>query len=488
MNKRQVESIRRTSLSKGIYLALASMMAMPLLSGTAHAACTTAGVTITCATGSNTNNVASSTDAVTMTVQTGAVLSVPPLLGGSALTLSGNGINLDNSGTIDPALNGGLSLAASGAVLGNNTVGGNTINVHNLAGGNINGLVNALSLLSIGGQSLTVQNATGGVTNITNDGTFGMQILGLNGFTTADAPTILTYGGGQTNFTNSAGKSITGRIGFGASNTPGAGNTFINAGTINGSLYMGDTPTGNTFTAVSGSSVVNNGISLNAVILTLNISLAGAGIVDGGLGANNLLVLQNSATGTGAGTGGAVSTINAANYLHFQHLVVNSGTWNLQGAAVTNDATINDGLVNFDNAGVFGSQPMTARGGAIAASTPGLSLANAINLTSGRLELAGTNAFGLGGVISGAGGLTVTDTAVITLGGANLFTGGVNLNAGGLLLGNAGALGTGALTVGGNATLDTTAAFNLANGVVVNGGATLNLLGNQAVTLNGALS
>ena len=59
---------------------------------------------------------------------------------------------------------------------------------------------------------------------------------------------------------------------------------------------------------------------------------------------------------------------------------------------------------------------------------------------------------------------------------------------GGLLLGNAAALGSGALSVGGNVTLDgTTGALALANAVNLGSGASLNLLGNQAVTFNGVI-
>jgi autotransporter-associated beta strand protein len=60
------------------------------------------------------------------------------------------------------------------------------------------------------------------------------------------------------------------------------------------------------------------------------------------------------------------------------------------------------------------------------------------------------------GVIGGTGGLVKQGTGVQTLTGANTFSGGVNLAAGGLVLGNAGALGSGALTVSGNGSLDAT--------------------------------
>ena len=320
---------------------LALALTATLASGSAFAACTTAGAVITCDGATDQNNLSSTANGVTLNIATGAVLSVPPVLGGTAVTLSGNGITVNNQGTIDPTINGGLSLAAAGMVLGNNTAGGNTINVNNQAGGSIKGLVNIGSILGYGGQALVTQNAAGGVTNITNDGTVDMSILGAGLFTTADAAAIVSYGGAQTNLTNSG--SITGRIGLGGST---AGNHVINAGSITGSVHLGNsTTTGNTFTAVSGSSV-NRGVlatGIAGVLGTVGVNLAAAGIVDGGTGASDRLLLQNSASGPGAGTGGTVTNLVWGNYTGFENLTVNSGTWNLQGAWTGTSATINDG-------------------------------------------------------------------------------------------------------------------------------------------------
>jgi fibronectin-binding autotransporter adhesin len=346
-SRADLERARFGWLARIILLAQAFVLLFPLLISPAAAACSTSGTTITCASGSNTNNVSNSVNDVTANVQSGAVLSVPPLLGGSSLTLNGNGITLNNQGSIDPTINGGLSLAASGAVIGNSAA--NTININNETGGVINGLVNTSSLYGFGGQALVVQNGSGAVTTIQNAGSIGMSIFGAGANTTADAPAIVAYGGGQVKFTNTG--TITGRIGFEAPGAAGVGNTFLNAGTINGSVYLGNSAAGNTFTAVSGSSVNNAGVATagTMTIGAATVNFAAAGIVDAGTGANNTLVLQNSATGPGSGTGGTVTTINASNYLDFQKLVVNSGTWNLQGNVVSGSAALNDGLVVHHN-------------------------------------------------------------------------------------------------------------------------------------------
>jgi len=477
-----------TRLAASLLVAFAPPIALLGASRDALANCALTDSTYTCASGSNTNSFAQSTNNVIFNVESGAVLSVPPIVGGAALTLNGNGITLNNAGSIDPVVNGGLSLPASGAVLGNST--GNAITVNNEAGGRLNGLVNISSLMGYGGQALAVQNGGGasGITAIGNDGSIGMSIFGLGTFTTADAPAVVSYGGAQTQFTNTG--SITGRIAFTAPSTSGQHNTFLNAGTINGSVYLGDTPGGNTFTAVSGAQVNTAGVA-TAGTMTIGpatVKFAAAGFVDAGTGSGNQLVLQNSASGTGSGTTGPVTTISSADYLDFQNLVVNSGTWTLQGNLVSGNATINDGLVGFNSAGVFGSGTLTTNGGGIESSVAGLTLANPIALNGASFALEGSNPFTLSGSITGTGALNISATAPVTLTDANSFSGGITLWSGGLVLGDASAMGSGTLNVAGAATFDTTGAFALANPLQLDAGASLSLLGSNPLTLIAGVS
>ena len=73
-------------------------------------------------------------------------------------------------------------------------------------------------------------------------------------------------------------------------------------------------------------------------------------------------------------------------------------------------------------------------------------------------------------MLSGTGGLTVNNTGIVTLGGANLFSGGVNLNAGGLV--QCRCTGQRQPDRGWQRlALDTTAGFTLGNNLVINGGA-----------------
>src|SRR5262249_34840910 len=92
------------------------------------------------------------------------------------------------------------------------------------------------------------------------------------------------------------------------------------------------------------------------------------------------------------------------------------------------------------------------------------------------------------GNLSGTGGLIKNGNRIQELGGRNTFSGGVMLNAGGLKLGDDNALGSGQLTVGGNAMLDTSAALNVANDIALDANTNLNLLGSNSLTLGGSIS
>jgi autotransporter-associated beta strand protein len=428
---------------------MAMIFATPWLGGKAHAACTpanpTAGTTVTCTGAANilAPSYAATANNLTVNVQSGGSAGVLLGIGGTAMTLTGNNVTLNNAGTIDPSLLGLLSLLSSGTFIGNSAA--STLTVNNQATGVMNGTSGLLgvSINGLTGMALATQNGTGGVTSINNAGTIGGNALLGVSLIPSDIPVVAAYGGAQVNFVNTG--TITGRVGFQASQTPGTGNTFANGGTINGGVSMGAGST-NRFTAVSGSSVnLAGGIGLDLNVLGLvgvTLGFAPTGVVDGGAGGNNTLVLQNvlPSSGTGSGTGGAVTSLSSGTYINFQHLLVNSGTWNLQGPLVSGDATLNGGLVNFNHGSVFGTSAVNANGGAIAASIGGLTLANNITLGAGGLTTAGTNNFTLSGVFSGSGGLTQSGTGTTTLTGAHTYTGPTTISSGTLALGSTGAL------------------------------------------------
>ncbi|MEK1942951.1 MAG: autotransporter-associated beta strand repeat-containing protein, partial [Pseudomonas sp.] len=471
---------RKLRMAHARRFGLALLLPGILLSPQANAACgLVTGSTVTCSTAATLLPFASSQAGLTANVTSGGQVSALLGLAGTALTLSGNNAILNNAGVINPSLLG-LSVLNNGVVMGNSNA--STVTVNNLAGGVINGTTGiSVDLLNLSGTALKIHNGAGGVTNINNAGTIGSNILASVSVLQADTPQVAVYGGSQVNMVNTG--TVNGRVGFQASS---AGNTFVNAGTINGSVNLGAGST-NTFTAVTGGVVSDGGSSnLNVLnVVSLGLGFSAPGVIDGGAGGNNTLVLQNAVGGSGSGTSGSGS-IDAAQYINFGKLQVNSGTWNLTGAVVSGSTVLNGGLSTFNNASAFGSGVLTGNGGAIQAGSSGLTLANAVTLGASGLTTQGTVDFGLSGVVNGSGALIKNGSNTLTLSGSNNFTGGTTLSTGGLLLGSDLALGTGALAVTGASSLTGTAARTLANSVSL--GNTLTLSGNNNLTLNGAIS
>ncbi|WP_196492155.1 hypothetical protein, partial [Pseudomonas fluorescens] len=115
---------RISALSLAIRLGVAGLV-MGLASPDVFAACSpaspAAGATVTC-TGVPSlplflNTFSSAVNNLTVNVNAGAQLNAT--LGGKALTLTGNSATLNNSGTIDPALLGLVSVLSGGVVIGN---------------------------------------------------------------------------------------------------------------------------------------------------------------------------------------------------------------------------------------------------------------------------------------------------------------------------------------------------------------------------------
>lgn len=467
-------------------LALAALLLSTGFSSSAFATCSTAGSTVTC-TGVPVlplflNQYSSATNGLTVNVNPGAQMNA--ILGGHVMDLTGVNISLNNTGTLDPALFGFVSILSGGAFIGTGAT--SAVSVLNNASGIMRGtgMLLGLNLTSIDGLAIGVNNAASGITSITNNGTITSTGLSTGGITLADTPVIGVYGGSQVNMTNSSTGVINGRIAF---ETSAAGNTFANAGRITGGVSMGAWST-NTFTALTGSSVqvgdgVHTSVGLGGLV-NINLTFAPTGTVDGGVGGTNSLILQNQ-VGVGGGTTGD-GTASSATYVNFNNLIVNSGTWTLQGPLVSGATTLNGGVAQFNNNATFGSGVITSNGGILQASNAGLNISNLISLGAGGVTVQGTNATTLSGVISGSGGLTKVGTSQLNLSAANTYLGNTTLSGGTVQISNNQAFSTGTLNVTSATTLSAPGTINLAN--AINLGGTLTASGTGALTLGGLIS
>ncbi|MGS1010052.1 autotransporter-associated beta strand repeat-containing protein [Achromobacter anxifer] len=415
------------------------------------------------------------------------------------LYLGGDNVTFTNSGMIGPTLLGILVDFSSGVVLGNANSSTATITNNGIA--RAIGDVQPGNLFDLTGMAYEVKNGANGTVNFTNNYVIDAAPLITAGMVpAADIPAIIVYNpsngaagaGAKVNFTNNLGATIVGRIAFQGSAT---GNTFINAGMLNGSLSMGaGGATANTFIAVTGSSVQSiTGITgATGVAGRAGLQFAAAGLVDGGVNGANTLVLQNVAAADNPGSGSAgTGIVSSTIYKNFPNLKVNSGTWTISGPLLSGFASptaeLNGGIASFSDASVFGTATVAANGGTLRSLGPSLNLANAFTLGTRGLTLDAFNPLTLSGQLSGSGTLTKNGTGMLVLdNAANDYSGGTTLNSGTLALGSAAALGRGDLSVNGASNLQSTTAQTL--GTAIKLGATLSVLGGNDLVLSGNIS
>ncbi|VVE22383.1 Extracellular serine protease [Pandoraea terrae] len=432
MNTGNFQRVRRDARTAAIAICIG------LASDTVRATCTTTGNVVICAGPAPvlTPSVANAADGLRVDVHGDATVGVPPGLGGAAVFLTGNDVTLNNAGVIDAALLGVSSVLASGAVIGNASASNLMVSNSGIMMGTT-GLLGA-TLPSLDGMALSITNGAGGLSIVENAGVIGATSLAGVSVNPADTPVIAALGGGRVIFTNSG--RITGRIAFAPTGIGGTGHSFINSGTIDGSVSLGANRA-NIFTAVTGSKVSAIG-SVGGTALGVDglpLAFAATGTVDGGAGGNNTLLLQDSVSGPGSGNGGT-GMLDAKRYLNFNQVIVNSGTWTISGALAVQTADLNGGVAIIDNPAGLGNGIVIADAGTLSSGVDGLTLTNDVMIANGGLTIDGRYDLVLAGTLSGAGALTKDGPAAITLSGANTYTGDTVIAGGTLsLLGSIGA-------------------------------------------------
>jgi fibronectin-binding autotransporter adhesin len=430
---------------------------------------------------------ASSAANLTVTVNAGSSIIQTSGGGGAALLANGGHLLLTISGTIDPSGLVAMPVLTSGVIAGNGSASSIIIQSDN--NGIIRGTARSPSafLTTFAGMAVEVWNAVGGQTRINNAGLIASRdIAGLSTPTVAaDNALMAIRGGGQVIMSNVSSGRIIGRVAFERSS--GLGNTFLNAGSIRGSLSMGAGGV-NEFTAVTLGSLTGDGSTTGSLgnSLGYNLTFAPTGQVDGGAGGVNTLKLRNPGS---SGSTGAV-TISASQYVNFNYLEINGGTWTINGpllSAASTSTTLASGTAIVDNSLVFGNGSVQANGGTLQSSGTNVNLANSISMNASGLTVTGSDNLTLSGVISGASGtLSKSGAGSLTLNRLNSYSGMTNLNAGTLILGHNNALGNSTLIVGGG-TLEASTAITVGNGISVTAPA-MTVGGSNNITLTGLVN
>ncbi|RRY19704.1 autotransporter domain-containing protein [Brucella anthropi] len=256
----------------------------------------------------------------------------------------------------------------------------------------------------------------------------------------------------------------TAALGFYVTTARGAGVDLDTAGGSYDISAAGGNQTIESLSGVSGTSVLLGPNTLtfgNATSQTFAGTINGTGgIVKQGSGTQIL-------TGTNIYTGG--TTINAGK------LALGAG------GALAAAGSVNLGAsgAGFDISGAGSNQTIGALSGVAGTS---------VTLGPNTLSFGDATNQIFAGTISGTGGIVKQGIGTQILTGANDFSGGTNFAAGGIVVGNNSALGSGGITVNGNAQLDNSASVSLANRIDVAGGATLSGNGSNGLTLGGVIS
>jgi autotransporter-associated beta strand protein len=414
------------------------------------------------------------------------------------LTLSGNvalGANttltVASAAAISGIVSGAYNLVKEGTaeleLSGVNTFGG-TLAVNDgiltLSGGNA--LVNSMAVTVNAAGSLKVATDEQ-IASIAGAGLVNLQgsTLTLSGGTSTVFSGLITGAGalaktGTAVLTLSGSNDFSGGVTLSAGAIEAGSNTALGSGTVTfsaGRLSSDSTAARALANAFLLGGAVTLGDSVNNGTLTLS------GNAD--LTANATLTVASAATLSGVVSGNYSLTKAGVDELTLSGVNTFSGPTNVDAGVLTlsGGSALIDSMAVTVNAG--GSLKLAS-----SEEIATLAGAGAVNLQGNSLTLSGGVDSSYTGVMSGAGSLVKTGTAVFTVTGANTFSGGVNLSSGAIQVGNNAALGTGTVTFsGGRISSDSATLRALANEFVMSGTLAVgDSVNNGALTLSGNVS
>jgi T5SS/PEP-CTERM-associated repeat protein len=368
---------------------------------------------------------------------------------------------------------GTLTVTGAGTVLNLQGGGSNRLGVGNFGNGTLNitsgGVVNT--------QRLFTPREPGATSTITIDGVGSiLHITTQLAVASIGAGNMTIQNGGQLNLDAGIGFTMgINAAGSGTLTVTGAGSAInAQAGFTIGAVASGSTST--LALVVQNGGTYTGGNSIFAAPNpgpTANISVTGTGST---LTTTGFLVLSGTAA-AGAATPGTVGGTSS--------LTVGSGGAITATTTGTNLSIYAGGTVNINTGGTLS---VTSIADGVAGSTGQVNIASGtvLNITDGNYLDSTSTSVGatFTGIIAGAGGVTKGGTGNQTLAGANTYSGGTTINGGTLTITNAGALGTGSVTVASGATLTGTGTIAIPAGATLKGTGTIGTAVSVAGTLH----